>query len=528
MPDRNAPFTAARVMERPDVALRRGSHGTRRRSEPTAPDGVAPVRRQVLSMTDALAGLPPPWPADLLPDIREDVRSSRRKLVVLDDDPTGTQTVRDVVILTEWSVNVLARELAAPAPVFFVLTNSRSLPPTAAATLIREIAGNLLRAAERVDREFSVVNRGDSTLRGHFPIELEVLADALEMRSVPWLLAPFFEAGGRLTMDDVHYIAEGGLLVPAAQTSFAQDATFGYHSSNLRQWVEEKTAGRVSAGNVASLSIELLRVGGPIAVQRFLAKLGPGSVCVVNAAVRRDLEVFVLGLLRAEAAGERFLCRTAASFVAARAGRVPPRLMSVKALRALGSTGGLAIVGSHVPKTTEQLQLVLAKSRFASVELHVAKLRSPGLRRKEIARVRLVVNTALAAGRDTVLYTSRLLARGTSRTDHLRVAMSVSDALTAVVSRLTVRPRFVIAKGGITSSEIATKALRVGRAVVAGQILPGVPVWRLGDESRWPGLPYVVFPGNVGGRDALLAALAKLAPIAAALPASDARGLARR
>jgi hypothetical protein len=43
----------------------------------------------------------------------------------------------------------------------------------------------------------------------------------------------------------------------------------------------------------------------------------------------------------------------------------------------------------------------------------------------------------------------------------------------------------------------------VRRAQVLGQIVPGVPVWRLGPESKYPGLPYVVFPGNAGGPDAL-------------------------
>jgi uncharacterized protein YgbK (DUF1537 family) len=40
--------------------------------------------------------------------------------------------------------------------------------------------------------------------------------------------------------------------------------------------------------------------------------------------------------------------------------------------------------------------------------------------------------------------------------------------------------------------------------------LPGIPVWQLGEESRFPGMNYVVFPGNVGGADALLHAYQKL------------------
>ena len=63
---------------------------------------------------------------------------------------------------------------------------------------------------------------------------------------------------------------------------------------------------------------------------------------------------------------------------------------------------------------------------------------------------------------------------------------------------MTVTPAFVIAKGGITSSDVGTKALAVKRANVLGQIRPGIPVWQTGEESKFPQTPYVIFPGNVG------------------------------
>ena len=78
------------------------------------------------------------------------------------------------------------------------------------------------------------------------------------------------------------------------------------------------------------------------------------------------------------------------------------------------------------------------------------------------------------------------------------------------LERVTFRPRFVIAKGGITSSDVAARVLRVRRGMVVGQIIPGVPLWRLGEESRWPGLIYVSFPGNLGGPTALTDVVEKL------------------
>jgi hypothetical protein len=50
-----------------------------------------------------LATLPPEWPKDLFPEIRERVQAPGKKVVVLDDDPTGTQTVHHLWVLTRWS-----------------------------------------------------------------------------------------------------------------------------------------------------------------------------------------------------------------------------------------------------------------------------------------------------------------------------------------------------------------------------------------------------------------------------------------
>jgi uncharacterized protein YgbK (DUF1537 family) len=242
----------------------------------------------VLPKTSTFAALPPEWPEDPMPAVRAALTRSRRRLVVLDDDPTGTQTVYDLPVLTSWQVEALAQEFAAGTPVFYVLTNSRSLPSAPAAALMREIAGNLREAARRENVEFSVVSRSDSTLRGHYPLETDVLAEAIGQTDAACLIIPFFEAGGRHTLGDIHYVAEGDRLVPAAQTPFARDAVFGYHSSNLRAWVQEKTRGRILAGDVASISLDDLRRGGSDAVQAKLTALPAGRVCIVNAATRKS------------------------------------------------------------------------------------------------------------------------------------------------------------------------------------------------------------------------------------------------
>ena len=250
--------------------------------------------------------LPAERSESLLPDIQ--ARVGQRKLVVLDDDPTGTQTVADIPVLTEWSVDLLRAELESDAPAFYILTNSRSLPEAEAVALNKAIGRNLLQASQQTRRDFAVVSRSDSTLRGHFPAETDALANVLAQQFDGVLLIPYFLEGGRLTIDDVHYVQEGDQLIPAAETPFAQDATFGYHSSNLCAWVAEKTGGRISAESVVSISLTDIRQGGATRIAERLQQVTGGQVVVVNAVTMRDLELFTLGLLQAEAIGKRFFC----------------------------------------------------------------------------------------------------------------------------------------------------------------------------------------------------------------------------
>jgi len=446
--------------------------------------------------------LPPEWPEDLLPAIQAAVAARGEKVMVMDDDPTGTQTVHGVPVLTRWSPPALAAVLAEPVSVAYVLTNSRAMPPERARDVNREIATTLRAAGRDVGRDFVVVSRSDSTLRGHYPGELDALREGLGIAVDGTLIVPCFVEGGRLTVDDVHYAADGEWLVPVGETQSARDAAFGFRSSNLREWVSEKHGGRLAPADVASLSLAEIRRGGPDAVAERLDSVRGGRVCVANAASYRDLEVLVTGLLKVEAAGRRFLYRTAASFVRVRGGIAPRGLLTPRELRSPGG-GGLVVAGSYVARSSAQIDIMESLTGVDGVELSAPDVLDPDRRVPEIERALAVARRALAAGRDVLVYTSRALITGQDRESSLRIGRVVSDALVAVVSGLDRRPAWVVAKGGITSSDVATRALSVSRAQVLGQALPGVPVWRLGPESRWPGLTYVVFPGNVGGPDAL-------------------------
>ena len=438
----------------------------------------------------------------MIENARERIRSLNQaasaRIVVIDDDPTGCQTVHGIKVLMEWTPELISQQLAE-SDCFYVLTNSRASPAAEAYQMNRTIAQLLPKSNGNI----KIISRSDSTLRGHFYEEVSALADILG----PYdgvLLVPYFGEGGRLTIHDTHYVRQGKTLIPAHQTEFAQDIVFGYHHSHLGDWVEEKSAGKWKKEQVISLSLKDIRQGGEDRVYDKLMAAQEMQPIIVNALTDEDLEVVVLGLGRAEAEGKKFLYRTAASFVKIRAG------LDDTALYEPGAPGkkGLIIVGSYVQKTTEQLRYLLDHAPVEAVQVDINRVLSDEHHqyRHEIQER---VEQALGNEQPVVLYTERDYVRADQREEQLAAGKMISDFLSAVVRTLSVKPDFVIAKGGITSHDIARHGLDTQTATVKGQIAPGVPFWTL-DQSAYPGLPYVVFPGNVGERTTLLEVFTKL------------------
>jgi uncharacterized protein YgbK (DUF1537 family) len=449
-----------------------------------------------LNYSETMRNLPPAWAEDLVPAIRGAFAKAGVTLIVMDDDPTGCQTVHDIPILTAWPVEALRAEFGR-SPVFFILTNSRSLPAPEAIELNREVARNIVKAASSTGRRFMVISRSDSTLRGHFRAEIETLTAEFGWGNAVKLCIPAFFEGGRFTIDDVHYVKEGDELVPAAETPYAKDPSFGFASSNLKDYVCEKTGGAVAREEVCSISLQDIRRGGPETVAAKLAGCGDGSFCVVNACDRSDMDVVALAVFRAMETGKRFLFRTAAALIPALFGLAPRALLGAGEFPPPQKGCGLVVVGSFVPMSSRQLAHLLEHGGVYGVGLDVRRLLSAE-GKDEIERVTDEANRSAGARRDTVIYTSRDLVTGYTAGESIRIQADVAAALITIVRGLRAVPRYILAKGGITSHDTAAKALGVLRAVVAGQIIPGVPVWRLGRDSRFPGMSYIVFPGNVG------------------------------
>ena len=467
---------------------------------------------------ELLAGFPPDVPVDAAA-VAASVAAAPRVLVVLDDDPTGTQSVADLPVLLQWEVEDFRwafthRIGTTPAPAVYVLTNTRSLDAAEAAARTREVVITALAAAAATGTTLGFVSRSDSTLRGHYPLEPDVLAATLlEVAGLPTdgvVIVPAFPDAGRITIGGVHYLRTDGVLTPVADTEYAQDASFGYRSSELARYVEEKSAGRFAASDVIVLDLSIVR-GGPSGIAAAVASATESTPIVVDIVTENDLRALALGLAQAEAEGMRLLYRVGPPFVRARIGQQEhPPLTRSEACAGAGPGGGLIVVGSHVGTTTRQLAVLTDRHASAAVvELQVELLLDEATAGAHLAATASAVAAALTRS-DVILHTSRLLVRSPDAAQSLRIARAVSAAVVDVVRR-TVRlrrPRFVVAKGGITSSDVATHGLEIRRAVVRGPMLPGiVSLWEPMDSPA-AGIPYVVFAGNVGD-DAALAAVVR-------------------
>jgi uncharacterized protein YgbK (DUF1537 family) len=497
---------------------------------------------------DVLAAFPAevPIPAQLVADaVSAASEASPRVLVVLDDDPTGTQSVADLPVLTRWEESDFAwafgHTINGRRPdAVYVLTNTRSLDPAEAAARNEEVVRNALAAAAAepgsagtdsgTGLRLGFVSRSDSTLRGHYPLEPDVIAETIAAVSGELtdgvVIVPAFPDAGRVTIGGVHYMRgtgeETGRLTPVAETEFARDASFGFTNSELAKYVEEKSKGRFQADSVIVLTLDIIRAAGPDGDPRTSAKAIADALesatdstpIVADIVTENDFRALALGLEEAERRGKKLLYRVGPPFVRGRIGQEIRAELSGEEAYA-GNTpsdaGGLIVVGSHVGVTTRQLKVLVEQHSAARiVEIDVEKLLGGNAEAYLDDIVRTVAESLRSA--DVILHTSRLLIKTDDAAASLRIARTVSAAVVAVVNRTlkTFPPRFVIAKGGITSSDVAAHGLEIRHAIVRGPMLPGiVSLWEPVDGPA-KGIPYIVFAGNVGDDQSLAQVTRKL------------------
>ena len=474
------------------------------------------------------------------------------KIVVLDDDPTGSQTLHGCPLLLRWDSPTLRAGLAHPSPFLFLLANTRALAPGAAAERVRAICRQLrpaLAGAEAAGElgQWLLVSRGDSTLRGHFPLEVEVLAEELGPFDAT-LLAPAFLPGGRTTRHGVHLLHGE----PVHTTPFARDRLFGYRTSHLPAWVEEKSGGRIPAAAVQRLTLEELdraaaalqaasrREGAADGFQDLCERLAgfEGNAWVAVDA-ERPRQLAALGAavreLTAPDAAERwgrprrFLFQCAASLLngLVELGEQPLDPAGLAGLRRRDGTGrplpGLVLVGSHVPLADAQLEPLLAQAGCAGLELPVARLArvlegpapEPLLASLE-RQWGEQLEGLLAAGRTPVLFTSRGELACRHAAERRRLGLGLAGLMARLAARLAPRLGYLISKGGITSHTLLAEGLDLPLVELQGQLLPGLSLVLTPAAAAVPRLPVLTFPGNLGRADTLVDAWRLLEGSAAA------------
>ncbi|HEY9858007.1 MAG TPA: four-carbon acid sugar kinase family protein [Candidatus Obscuribacterales bacterium] len=429
--------------------------------------------------------------------------TTQPKIIVLDDDPTGSQTVHSCLLLTRWDVETLRVGLADESPIFFVLTNTRALSLEEAATVTREACQNLKQAIALENiQDFLIVSRSDSTLRGHYPVETDAIAEELGPFDAHFLVPAFFE-GGRFTRDSIHYLVMDGVPTPVHETEFARDSVFAYQHSYLPDYVEEKTQGRIPAAQVERFLTADIQAG----VQERLRQLTNNQCGVVDAENQADLNHFASDILAIAAEGKRFLFRSAASLLTALAA-LPPQPTAPEDMAQYARDGkpGAVIVGSHVQKTTEQLERLLQEPGIAGIEVAVARLRdgAAASRAALLDETLQAVREAHVAGKTPVVYTSRQELTFEDVQVRLDFGTAVSALLMDVVRGLPREIGFLISKGGITSNDVLSTGLNLPTARLLGQVLAGCSmVCTPNNHPLFPNLPVVLFPGNVGDADGL-------------------------
>jgi len=443
----------------------------------------------------------------LLNEIRDINQKNDHTFVVLDDDPTGTQTMHDIPVVTTWSFEQLRDLFNEKCPVFYILTNSRSLSPGEAKKLVRKIARNLEKVSDKTKRNYKIILRSDSTLRGHHPEEMDAVIEIWNYEPELKIIHPAFIEGGRYTFKSIHYAKEGTRYIPCGETQFARDPSFGYNSSNLCDWIIEKTHGRVSTDQITRLTLDALREESIDELTHQIREIDKGNYLISDALTYSDIDKFCLALLKSQ---RTFISRTGASFVASVSGVGSRDLLDYSEFKYMSENGGMIIVGSYVDITTRQINTLIEHTDIIKKVIDVKQL----LQRKDakdyLHEISDSIQTLLLKKEDVLVYTSREVVTSNDIVDNLDIGKRISTFISDLVGSLSVTPSYLIAKGGITSSDIATKSLAVKRARIMGQLLPGIPVWELGKESKYPGMPYVIFPGNVGDDNALLSAFERI------------------
>ncbi|WP_269603609.1 four-carbon acid sugar kinase family protein [Prochlorococcus marinus] len=441
------------------------------------------------------------------------------KIIIFDDDPTGSQTVYGCPLLLNWDEKTLEKAFTKSSPLIFILANTRSLSSVLAVKRTREICSSIkkffLRKGYSKD-DYFYISRGDSTLRGHGVLEPEIIAEELGPFNATFHIPAFLE-GGRTTENGIHYLNG----IPVHKTDFGRDNIFGFSTSDLAKWIEEKSFGKIQADNILHVEIKQLDMAYNNedcfkSLLSFLYKLENNISVVVDAKLPHHLETLVRAI-KVVSKEKRFLFRTAASFINSLS-ELPPNPQDTANLVSLKSKNnqfeykpGLIMVGSHVKLATDQLEVLLKDNSCEGLEIPVYKLadifaledcQEEILDLEEILLSR--IDEILYMKKVPVLYTTREEMKFHSDSIRMNFGLELAEFMAILVGKINRKFGYIISKGGITTQILLQKGLNFNQVDLKGQILTGLSI--VTSNSDQYDLPVVTFPGNLGNEKTLLEA----------------------
>jgi len=442
------------------------------------------------------------------------------KIIIIDDDPTGSQTVNGCNLLLKWDYETLLQGLKGSSNLLFILANTRSLSEKDVKTRLKEICSSLkeiMNNALFAQEEFVVITRGDSTLRGHNFIEPYIINQLLGPFDATFYIPAFLE-GNRTTVNGNHFVDN----IPINETIFSKDAIFSFNTSNVKELILEQSNHQLDFNHIENIFIkdfELSETNQSNKLYEYIEKLNNNKKVIVDIMNYSQLDEFsriVKSLLKKK----KFLFRSAASFISS--------LSSVKQskkdhgyfslLRRKDNNdkalAGLIVIGSYIELTTLQLNKVLEISLCKPIEINVLKLYTFFKLEDNLNQInsfkKLILNTIRQNLRQDfvpVLFTSREIVSPRDNNDLIEFQHFLSVFIAELVSAIKNEIGYLISKGGITTNTIISKGLGADSVYLEGQILPGISLVTFNLLKQKGKLPIVTFPGNIGDHMSLVKSL---------------------
>jgi len=442
------------------------------------------------------------------------------KIIIIDDDPTGSQTVSDCNLILRWDYETILKGLKGSSNLLFILANTRSLAEKDVKIRLKEICSSLEKIMNNVlfaEEKFIVISRGDSTLRGHNFIEPFIINQLLGPFDATFYIPAFIE-GNRTTINGNHFVDN----IPIHKTIFSKDKIFGFKTSNIKELIYQQSNRQINNNHIENIFIkdfDELDQNQPNHIQTYMENLKNNKKVIVDIIDYSQLDKFSR-IVKTLIKKKKFLFRSAASFISSLSNikQTQKDKTYFSQLRRKNSSNqimkGLVVIGSYVKLTTLQLNAVLGISLCKPIEINVYKLYDCFKHKDNLNQINHLKEKILFSIRSylsqddiPVLFTSREIISPRDKNDLIQFQYFLSVFIANIVSAVKNELGYLISKGGITTNTILSEGLHADSVYLEGQILPGVSLVTFNLLKQKGKLPIVTFPGNIGNRMSLVKAL---------------------